>query len=106
MQADEDKYYEEDLSDGLANISYLTKSDPSTDFTSGRDVFPRRFKVRRVDIFASPTLEVSVNSKVSRFTLDSGAEASCITMAECKRLGLEVEVSTNVKGKGEGVQYK
>ena len=58
--------------------------------------------IRRVDVFASPILEVSVGSKISSWTLDSGAEANVITMEECKRLGLEVLPTSQAATQGDG----
>ena len=58
--------------------------------------------VRKVDIFASPTLQVDINSTKSNWTLDSGAEANVITQAECERIGLEIYPTTQTATQGDG----
>ena len=58
--------------------------------------------IRRVDVFASPVLEVSIGSKISRWTLDSGAEANVISIAECNRLGLKIIPTAQAATQGDG----
>ena len=58
--------------------------------------------IGRVDVFASPVLEVSVNSTMSQWTLDSGAEANVITIHECKRLGLDIKPTSQRATQGDG----
>ena len=58
--------------------------------------------VRKVDIFASPTLEVTINSTTSNWTLDSGAEANIITQAECERIGLDIYPTNQTATQGDG----
>ena len=58
--------------------------------------------IRRVDVFSSPVLEVSINSKISKWTLDSGAEANVITIEECNRLGIEIKPTTQCATQGDG----
>ena len=65
--------------------------DECTPIDNVVDNFSQLCGVRRVDVFASPVLEVLVNSLLSRWTLDSGAEANVITIEECNRLGLEIQ---------------
>ena len=62
----------------------------------------RAINIRRVDIFASPTLDVCVNSSTSRWTLDSGAEANVISISECKRLGLDIYPTSQSATQGDG----
>ena len=58
--------------------------------------------VRRVDVFASPTLEVKVGKQLSRWTLDSGAEANVIRIDECNRLGLSIKPTSKQATQGDG----
>ena len=63
---------------------------------------PVESNIRKVDVDASPILAVSVNGLISRFTLDSGAEASVIEEAECLRLGLNIKPTTHRATQGDG----
>ena len=58
--------------------------------------------IRRVDVCSSPVLEVSVNGKISKFTLDSGAEANVILEQECNRLGLHISPTSQGATQGDG----
>ena len=58
--------------------------------------------IRKVDVYASPTLEVSVGSEISKWTLDSGAEANIITMQECRRLGIKIHPTSQGATQGDG----
>ena len=78
-------------------------STPSCSFSRIEDTAEREIpNVRKIDVFASPTIEVSVDSKVSSWTLDSGAEANVIRIDECNRLGLTIEPTTRRATQGDG----
>ena len=64
--------------------------------------YSQSINVRKVDIFASPTLQVNINSTSSNWTLDSGAEANVITQAECERIGLEIYPTNQTATQGDG----
>ena len=57
---------------------------------------------RRVDIVASPVLTVTVGSKASNWTIDSGAEADIITVEECHNLGLKYKPTVQGAKLGDG----
>ena len=46
--------------------------------------------IRKVDTCPSPIISLFCNSSVVHLTLDSGAEANCITLNECQRLQIKV----------------
>ena len=46
--------------------------------------------VRKIKTAPSPVISMYCNNLVVHLTLDSGAEAPCITPEECKRLGLTI----------------
>ena len=47
-------------------------------------------EIRRVDVVPSPILSVTVNSLVSEWTLDCGAETNLIKESECNRCGVKI----------------
>ena len=93
---DYDASIDEFQADPLKNRSIIT---PNQDLYEIQEVIPN---VRRVDVFASPTIEVSIQPFVSEWTLDSGAEANCIRYDECKRLGLKIEPTSQRATQGDG----
>ena len=67
---------------------------------SGTDLNP--VNIRKVDVFASPVLDTTVNNRTSRWTLDSGAEANVISEEECIRLELEIRPTDQSATQGDG----
>ena len=58
---------------------------------------------RRVDIVSSPTLNVSVNSVPSVFTLDSGCTSNMILEVECQRIGADISKTNQRAFQADGV---
>jgi hypothetical protein len=81
-----------------ADVNRCSHDEPVNSVSKIRPVV----HIGRVDVFASPILEVSINSTMSQFTLDSGAEANIITIEECKRLGVEILPTSQRATQGDG----
>ena len=59
--------------------------------------------IDRVDIISSPVLQVTVNTDSAEITLDSGAEATLVSLQECKRLGLEILPTSQHASMADGI---
>ena len=98
----EDELYEEDLKSADASLRNLKiHKNPDTVMKTHQNP-DKIVNIRRVDIFASPTMDVNINTNSSRWTLDSGAEANVITISECNRIGIDIYPTSQSATQGDG----
>lgn len=98
---DEDGYEDDSQNVGRLNVNLdnMSVSQPALYPASGAGPSPI---IRRVDVFASPVLNTTVNNKISKWTLDSGSESDCITEEECTRLKLKWRPTKHTATQGDG----
>ena len=98
----DDDYEEDSQNVGRLNVNLndMSMNQPSQHPVSGSGSSP--IQVGRIDVFASPVLNATVNDVPSRWTLDSGSESDCITEEEALRLKLKWKPTSHTATQGDG----